>query len=103
MCMCSFPLLGNPSLPIIFDRLINLTINNFNLSMKCGDGSHRFNYTWQKKNGSISLMAQGVHLSHLTIFNLRPQDAGEYRCTISNSTGSISSHYTKLTITGMLK
>jgi len=68
--------------------------------MKCGAGGGKFNYTWKKKSENIPLSAQGVHSSHLAIFNLRPQDAGEYRCTISNSTGSITSQYTKLTITG---
>ena len=93
-------ILGIPSLPIIFDPLINLTINNYNFSMKCGTGSGKFNYTWEKKSGKIPLRAKGVDSSHLTIFNLRPEDTGEYRCTISNSTGRITSYYTKLIVTG---
>ena len=81
--------------------MINLTIDNYNLSMKCETGGGKFNYTWEKKNGRFDpLRAKGVHSTHLTIFNLRPKDAAEYRCTITNSTGTISSHYAILTITG---
>jgi len=68
--------------------------------MKCEAGGGKFNYTWEKKKGTISLRAHGVHSSQLTIFNLRPEDAGEYRCMISNSTGKITSQHSKLTITG---
>ena len=68
--------------------------------MKCGPGGGKFNYTWEKKSGSFPLRAQGVHSSHLTIINVRPQDAGEYRCTVSNSTGRITSHFSKLIVTG---
>ena len=68
--------------------------------MKCGANNGQFNYTWEKKRGIISSRAKGVHSSQLTIFNLRPEDAGEYRCMISNSTGKITSQHSKLIITG---
>ena len=41
-----------------------------------------------------------MHSSNLTIVNLKPEDSGEYRCTVSNSTGKIISDYVKLVVQG---
>ena len=81
-------------------QLINLTVNVFNLSMQCGNYSKDFNYQWEMKNGRFDSRAQGVNSHQLTITNLKPDDAGEYRCAMSNSTGKLLSDYVSITIKG---
>ena len=71
---------------------MNLTVNNYNLTMKCiPDDDRLYKYTWIKKNDVLPLRAQGINSSHLTIVNLTPKDSGDYQCVLSNGTGSISS------------
>ena len=80
---------------------ISLNVSNFTLSMKCNPDERNFKYSWEKKSSLLSIRTQGVSTSCLTIFNLRPEDAGEYRCIMSNSTGRIASDYTTLHIYGV--
>ena len=82
-------------------QLINLTLNVFNLSMQCGNYSKDFNYQWEMKNGRFDVRAQGVNSHQLTITNLKPDDAGEYRCAMSNSTGRLLSDYVSISIKGV--
>ena len=72
--------------------------------MKCipHDARFQYSYTWEKLDGKFPLRAQGMNSSLLTIINLRTEDEGLYRCTISNFTGKISSNYSMLTVTGNL-
>ena len=79
---------------------VHLSISNFTLSMKCIPENNNFNYTWEKRIGDLSLQTTGVNSSCLTIFNLRPEDSGEYRCIMSNSTGRCASDYTELSVYG---
>ena len=95
---------GVPSRPIVLvqpGQLISLMVNNFNLSMQCGNYSKDFNYQWKMKNGGFDSRAQGVNSHQLIITNLKPDDAGEYRCAMSNSTGRLLSDYVSITIKGM--
>ena len=80
--------------------IVNLTINNYNLTMKCLPNKNNFNYKWIRKNNVLPSRAQGANTSQLTIFNLKPEDSGDYQCVMSNSTGTISSDYTTVSITG---
>ena len=76
-------------------------VSNFNLSMQCGNYNKDFNYQWEMKNGRFDSRAQGVNSHHLAITNLKPDDAGEYRCAMSNSTGKLLSDYVSITIRGV--
>ena len=69
--------------------------------MKCVPDKNYLNYKWERRSGNLPSRAQGAHTSHLVIDNLRPQDAGDYRCVVSNSTGTISSEFYPLAINGM--
>ena len=80
--------------------VVNLTINNYNLTMKCLPNKNNFNYKWIRKNNVLPSRAQGVNTSKLTIFNLKPEDSGDYQCVMSNTTGTISSNYSTVIITG---
>ena len=68
--------------------------------MKCKPDKDNLNYTWERRGGRLPSMAQGAHTSHLVIVNLRPEDVGDYRCVVSNSTGIISSKFSSLVING---
>ena len=83
-------------------ELVNLIGNNFNLSMQCGIYNKDFVYHWEKKDEQIHLRAQGVSSHQLNIINLKPDDSGEYRCAMSNSTGNIFSDYSLITVKGWL-
>ena len=71
------------------------------MSMRCIPDQHDLHYVWEKRNDNLPSRAQGVHSSTLTIINLKPEDSGEYRCVVSNSTGRIASEYLPVTIKGM--
>ena len=90
-----------PTLEFFPGQLINLTVNNLQLSMKCIPFGNQFVYQWEKKNRKIIPRSQGVNSRMLTINDLRPEDSGEYRCIMSNSTGIIFSDYALLTIKGL--
>ena len=82
-------------------QLIELTVNNFVLSMRCTSYADGFDYKWEKKNERNISRAQDITSRQLTIANLKPEDSGEYRCIISNSTGVIMSDYSLLTVKGL--
>ena len=81
-------------------QLINLTVNNFVLLIKCTFYADGFEYIWEKKNEKNIPRAQDINARQLTITNLKTEDSGEYRCIISNSTGVIISDYSLLTVQG---
>ena len=80
--------------------VVNLTMNNHNLTMKCLSNMSNFNYKWTKRSNVLPSRAQGVNTSQLTIVNLKPKDSGDYQCVMSNSTGTISSNFSTVIITG---
>ena len=80
---------------------ITLTVNDFRLSLRCDiPNGNDFEYRWEKKNGNIS-RSQSINSRDLIITDLKPEDSGEYRCIVSNSTGVISSDYSQLTVEGL--
>ena len=79
---------------------VNLSINNYNLTMKCLPHKNNFNYKWIRKNEVLPSRAQGVNTSQLTIVNLKPENSGDYQCVMSNNTGTISSNFSTVSITG---
>ena len=82
------------------DPVVNLTINNYNLTMKCLPDNSKFNYKWIKKNEVLPSRVQRANTSHLTIVNLKPEDSGDYQCVMSNSTGTIGSNFSTVHIIG---
>lgn len=59
-----------------------------------------YTYSWIKKDDVIPSRARGINSSTLTIFNLIPKDSGDYQCTISNTTGKISSDFSTVNVIG---
>ena len=80
--------------------VVNLTVNNYNLTMKCLSNMNNFTYKWIKKNDVLPSRAQGVNSSQLTIVNSKPEDSGDYQCIMSNNTGTISSNFYAVNIRG---
>lgn len=70
----------------------------YNLSIGCVPHDEGFNYVWERKNNDLVPRAHGIYSSELTIVNLQPEDSGEYRCIISNATGTMASSYSKLIV-----
>ena len=90
-----------PSPPVVMTSpVVNLTVNNYNLTLKCLPNKDNFNYKWIKKNDVLPSRAQGVISSQLVIVNLKPEDSGDYQCVMSNNTGTISSNFYTVNIRG---
>ena len=86
---------------MISNRVVQLLTNNQNLSMKCVPDTKGVNYSWEKRYSTLPSRAQGVNTSNMIIVNIKPEDSGEYRCIISNSTGRICSNYELVSVKGI--
>ena len=91
-----------PTVTVLPTQQIELTDNNSTLLMKCLSYNVNFNFKWEKKNSWLPSRAQGVNSEQLIITELNPNDSGQYRCIVSNSTGKIASDYSLVTIRGLL-
>ena len=101
MCNVWYIYLGPPSpLVIMTDLVVNLTVNNYKLTMKCLPDNSNFNYKWIKKNEALPSRALGTSTSQLTIVNLQPEDSGDYQCVMSNNTGAVRSNFSAVKIKG---
>ena len=79
---------------------VYLTINNYNLSLECVTVDiPNSGYKWEKAGDPLQRM-EGENSSQMTIKNLKPEDSGDYRCIVSNSTGAIESRYKKIEAKG---
>ena len=81
------------------DTNIQLYSNYTNHTLTCeADGASSYN--WERGNKNISSDSTGVNTNTLTLINLQPEDAGNYRCVATNASGSSFSNYADLTING---
>ena len=78
---------------------VKLSNNTTNVSLTC-KANGTTSYNWERQSGSIPSGAIGVNTNTLTIINLTPEDAGNYRCVATNASGSSASDYAQLNITG---
>ena len=81
------------------DAVIELYSNFTNHTLTCeADGASSYN--WERQNNVIPSDSTGVNTDTLTLINLQPEDAGNYRCVATNASGSSFSNYADLTING---
>ena len=81
------------------DKIITLLNNYTNVSLTC-EAEGALSYNWERQNGVIPSDSTGVNTNTLTLINLQPEDAGNYRCVASNASGSNESNYAAITIFG---
>ena len=81
------------------DSIIQLYSNFTDHALTCeADGASSYN--WERQNGTIPSDFTGMNTTNLTLINLQPEDAGNYRCVATNASGSSESNYAHLTING---
>ena len=80
-------------------QVVSLKSNFTNISLTC-EAEGASTYRWERQYDSIPSGAMGVHTDTLTLTNLRLQDAGQYRCVATNSSGSTESDYAVLFLRG---
>ena len=99
--MFNYHFVVNP--PVIvkhpMDEGFQLFTNFTNHTLTCeADGAS--SYYWEKQNDVIPSDSTGMNTNTLTLINLQPKDAGNYRCVATNASGSSESNYAHLTING---
>ena len=81
------------------NHIIHLSTNHYNLSLTC-EAEGASSYIWDKQIGNIPSNSIGVNTNMLTIINLQPEYAGNYRCVATNDCGSNVSDYAIIVING---
>ena len=81
------------------DTVIQLYSNFTNHTLTCeADGA--LSYNWERQNDVIPSASTGVNTNTLTLINLQSEDAGNYQCVATNSSGNSFTNYATLTING---
>ena len=80
-------------------KKIELFTNFTNHTLIC-EAEGALSYNWERQNGTIPSDSTGVNTNTITLINLQPKDAGNYRCVATNAGGSSASDYANLIING---
>ena len=78
--------------------MVDLIDNVTNASLTC-QAEGAVSYDWEKQYNENSFSI-ATNTNILTLINLRPQDAGYYRCKATNGSGSNYSEFALLSIIG---
>ena len=81
------------------DTMVALASDTTSVSLSCeADGAT--SYKWERHGRNFPSGTKAVNTDTLTIINLTPEDAGNYRCVATNASGSSTSDYAQLNING---
>ena len=80
---------------------IELYSNFTNHTLTC-EADRALFYRWEREIINIPSDSIGVNTNTLTLINLQPEDAGNYRCVATNASGSSESNYATVIINGTL-
>ena len=71
-----------------------------NVTLHCIADGEGLSYSQKRLNLELPHSATGNTTNTLVISGVRERDSGNYRCTVTNKFGTVSSGYASLTITG---
>ena len=81
--------------------VVNITSDHESLSLACkAEGAT--SYCWERQSGTIPSGATGKNNQTLTLVNIKPVDAGNYRCAVGNKSDKSYSEYSIVMIKGQL-
>ena len=99
LSVSSFIIVNIPKVTVQpLSKTIILRVNNFNISLSCGAKGDNLQYEWEKLNATIPSGTDGRNNSTLYFYLLSPENAGKYRCAVSNGSGIGYSEYADLQI-----
>ena len=76
-------------------------IKSTNIILTCM-ANETSSYYWERQNGNIPFTSIGVRTNTLTLINVKPEDAGRYRCVafVCNIVSRSFSNYARVTVNG---
>jgi len=80
-------------------QLIVLTSDSDSLLLTC-QAVGGTSYYWEKQDSDIGSGTAILNTNTLTLDNITPEAAGDYRCVVSNGSNNTFSDYAKITING---
>jgi len=85
------------------NKIVLLSGESVNLKLTCM-ANETSSYYWEKQNGNIPSNSIGAHTNALTLINVQPEDAGNYRCVafVCNVINPTLSNYATITVNGKL-
>ena len=73
---------------------------NESITLHCIADGEGLSYTWKRQDLELPHSATGNTTNTLVISGVRERDSGNYRCTVSNKFGTVSTGYASLNIAG---
>lgn len=82
------------------NQTLALVTNDESVTFRCIADGEGLLYSWQRQDLELPHSATGNTTNTLVISGVREEDSGNYRCTVRNRFGVVSSDYATLNVTG---